>query len=630
MLRWAHTILEVKSVDDDQRIIEGFASTPEPDTIGDIMDPMGAVFSLPLKFLYQHDRERVLGKVLTIKRSKDGLWIKAQIEKDVPAALAYVDQAWEQIKRRMVDGLSIGWRPLAEPKVVGEKALWSKWKLFEVSAVSFPMNETATIALVKSLDASALAALGTRASASRSLPGASGSRITSTHMKNLSDRITALQTERTETHARMTEIMQPVLDDETHELGADESAEYDTLKKSLGSIDERLERLVALQKESPAVLKPVNGETREKAAESRSHDTPRIEMLKKELPKGTAMTRYAMALGMSKGNIMQAVEIAKQWRDSTPEVEFILKTAVAAGTTTDATWAGNLAQYNTMSGEFVELLRPLTLLGRIPGLRVIPPNVSVPAQTAGGTYGWVGQGAPKPVGALATTLIQLRWAKAAGIIVLSEELVRFSNPSAEGIVRNDMLKGMARFLDAQFVTPGISAVANVSPASITNGAPNSAAAGTSFANFIADVKEALTSMESSDISPDGVVILMRSSQAIALSLMRNSLGVFEAPGLSASGGTVLGLPVVASETVPSGVVIYVKPQEIFFTDDGVVTIDVSREASVQMDDAPSEGAQQLVSFWQNNLVGLRAERFINWERRLTNAVYYHTSANYGG
>lgn len=52
-------------------------------------------------------------------------------------------------------------------------------------------------------------------------------------------------------------------------------------------------------------------------------------------------------------------------------------------------------------------------------------------------------------------------------------------------------------------------------------------------------------------------------------------------------------------------------------DDGGVSIDMSMEASVQMNDAPSAGAQSLVSLWQNNLVGIRAEQYINWAARRT-------------
>jgi len=41
-----------------------------------------------------------------------------------------------------------------------------------------------------------------------------------------------------------------------------------------------------------------------------------------------------------------------------------------------------------------------------------------------------------------------------------------------------------------------------------------------------------------------------------------------------------------------------------------------------MNDAPSGGATSLTSLWQNNLIGIRLERVINWQRRRTAAVTY--------
>jgi hypothetical protein len=38
----------------------------------------------------------------------------------------------------------------------------------------------------------------------------------------------------------------------------------------------------------------------------------------------------------------------------------------------------------------------------------------------------------------------------------------------------------------------------------------------------------------------------------------------------------------------------------------------------------------LVSLWQNNLVGLRAERMITWKRARTAAVRYISAAAYVG
>jgi hypothetical protein len=60
-------------------------------------------------------------------------------------------------------------------------------------------------------------------------------------------------------------------------------------------------------------------------------------------------------------------------------------------------------------------------------------------------------------------------------------------------------------------------------------------------------------------------------------------------------------------------------------DEGGLTIDVSREASVQMDSAPTDppvAATVVVSLWQLNLIGIKAERFINWKRARLASVKY--------
>ena len=57
----------------------------------------------------------------------------------------------------------------------------------------------------------------------------------------------------------------------------------------------------------------------------------------------------------------------ERWRDSTPEVALALKAAVAAGKTTDATWAKPLVN-PAITDDFLPLLRAATILGKIAGL----------------------------------------------------------------------------------------------------------------------------------------------------------------------------------------------------------------------------------------------------------------------
>lgn len=50
----AYSVLEIKSVDSEDRLITGMATTPETDRMGDIVDPMGAKFAKSLPLLWQH------------------------------------------------------------------------------------------------------------------------------------------------------------------------------------------------------------------------------------------------------------------------------------------------------------------------------------------------------------------------------------------------------------------------------------------------------------------------------------------------------------------------------------------------------------------------------------------------
>src|SRR5678815_509337 len=142
---------------------------------------------------------------------------------------------------------------------------------------------------------------------------------------------------------------------------------------------------------------------------------------------------------------------------------------------------------------------------QIPGLRQVPFNVSVPSQTTGGTYAWVGQNKPKPVTKADYATISVPFAKAAGIIVLTEELVKMSSPSAEALVREEMIGGMSQFLDTQFTDPAITAVTGVNPAAITVGASTAAASGVTAAAAKADLAASIAVFTAAGIPLSGSV-----------------------------------------------------------------------------------------------------------------------------
>lgn len=651
----AYSVLSVKAVDDEKRVIRGIASTPSPDRMGDVVEPLGAKFKTPMPLLWQHQHDKPVGLVEFAQPNKDGIPFEARLpEITEPGALKdRVDEAWQSVKAGLVAAVSIGFQAIPEQveRLKSGGLRFKQWEWLELSLVTIPANAEATITAIKSIDADLRAASGREQKGVDGLENPAGA--SAKHGKSIatpkpqegrhmqiSEQIKSFEASRAAKAARLEEIMAKAAD-EGRTLDEAESEEYDGLQAEVKSVDGHLVRLRDLEKAQASKAKPVEADkvnSFAKGADFRDNAVIRVE---RNLPKGTAFTRYAIALARSKGNLMQAQEIAKGWEDSTPEVATVLKAAVAAGTTTDPAWAGPLVEYQNMASEFIELLRPQTIIGRIQGLRRVPFNIKMPGQTSGSSVNWVGEGAPKPVSALAFDTTTLRFTKAAGIVVLTDELVRFSNPSAEAIVQGDLIASMTQFLDRDFVDPAKAEVADVSPASITNGVTPIQASGTTADALKADVRALYAAFLAENMTPAGSVWIMTPTMAMTIGMMQNALGQPEFPGIDMNGGTFSGLPVVVSENIPRQAevagppaipagerIILAKASEILLADDGGVTIDVSREASLQMDNAPAAGAQSLVSLWQNNMVALRAERFINWKRRRLQAVGYINSANY--
>jgi HK97 family phage major capsid protein/HK97 family phage prohead protease len=594
----AYALLEIKALDQSSRTFSGIASTPELDRVGDMVDPAGVTFKNPLPLLFHHDPKQPIGRV-TLKTTPQGIVFEATIPHvDDPGPLkARVDEAWQSVKAGIITGVSIGTRILAggiERMTSGARRL-TKTEICEVSLVTIPANANATILTVKSLAAARRVETGMKPTISE-------------HIQNLENKRAALA-------ATMTEIMESAAGD-GKTLEAPQAEEHDGLALQVKSIDADLGRWREHEKLQITAAVPV-------PPAPALRPTYPVISVKANVPLGTAFVRAACAQLVCKGNVRDAAEYAeKRWNDSTPEVALYLKAAVAAGTTTDATWASPLVNQN-VSNEFIELLRPATILGKIPGLRQVPFNTKVPTQTAGGTYGWVGEAKPKPVTKLAFSSTSLGISKAAGIIVLTKELVMLSNPSAEALVRADMIAGIAQFLDSQFIDPAVAAVAGVNPASITNGAPTAAAT----ANPLADIIGLINHFATNNIAVAGVTFIMSAANALSLTFRTNLDGSPEFPGVTINGGNYKGLTFITSQAA-GGNVIALQPSLVLYADDGGVSIDASEQASLQMDSAPASPADATtvyVSLWQTNTIGLRAERFINWAKANANAVKYLTA-----
>jgi len=619
---WA--TLEVKRVDPVERIIEGIASSPEVDRGGDSMDPAGAQFKLPMPFLWKHTEP--IGEVFAADVRPNGIYIKARVSTvsaSAPALLKQrVEEAWHSFTANppLVRGLSIGWSPVESTPIKGTRfTRYLKWIWGETSAVVVPMNAACTITAVKQFDASTPAVSGIgRPSSLPGVPGLSSKAQT----MNVSEQLTGAKTDLQVKNDRLMALMSQ---DETNGgLDGDDVTERDTLMKEVPALTTRVKQLQTVEDAQAIQSRPLMP-----SAARTGTARPVVEVVKRE--KGQIFVRYAMAVAAGRGSLSDTLAYAKRFTD-TPEVAAYAKAMhfkADPGTTEVASpsWGGELVNPNTIETEFVELLRPETIIGKVSGFRPVPFNIPIITQTGGSTFGWVGEAGTKQVSELSFTRDTLGKSKAAGIVVLTEELVRLSRPDAEATVRNDMVEQCARFLDAQFIQVGISAGA-ASPASITNGVSAPNATGADLASFLYDFKTALATLVAADVSLMGLTVVTTPTIALGLSMFTNALG--QQPtgiAMTPTGGTLFGYQVIVSDSVDAGHLVIFKPSEIFLADDGRVTLDASNQATLDMMGG-SPGAPTF-NLWQRNCIGIRAERWIRWQKRRPTVVAVIDTAAYG-
>lgn len=152
----AYSLLEIKSVDDDRRVISGIATTPEPDRVGDVVDPMGAKFATELPLLWQHQHGSPVGIAKFGKPTKSGIPFTAELPKieEAGALKDLVDMAWQSVKAKLVRGVSIGFKALEYNFMDGGGIRFDKTEIYELSLVTIPANASATIQSIKAMDTS--------------------------------------------------------------------------------------------------------------------------------------------------------------------------------------------------------------------------------------------------------------------------------------------------------------------------------------------------------------------------------------------------------------------------------------------------------------------------------------------
>lgn len=647
-MKKAYSTLNIKAVDEDAREITGIASTPGTDRHDDIVAPEGAEFTLPIPLLWQHRHAEPIGQVVKAKITDKGIEVVARIvapTDDMPPQMAArLQEAWVSLKTGLVRGLSIGFNPIEYSFMDNGGINFLKWDWTELSAVTIPANSEATITSVKSFDKKQRAALGKSAVAVvRVKPAGASACVQKNHnqpkpqegimKKTISEQLAGFQAAKEEKAARMMEIMKAA-GEEGVTLDTEQTEEFDNLEAEVEALEKHISRLEKMEKTLIKNAVPVTEDLRMGAGFEQRRAPAVVRSVKNDEP-GVGFARFAMAMYAGKGNVTAAKGFAESVFSDDVRLQSIMKAAVASGTTTSPTWAGNLVDYQSISGEFIDYLRPRTIVGQfgagnIPPLRRVPFNVRIPGKAVAGTAQWVGESYRKPATSSGYETMELGFSKIAGFSVITEELERFADPSIQEMVRNDLAEAVIERADIDFIDPdkAVGTGASQSPASITNGLTPIAATG----DPDADINALWAVADQGNLPAGSAVYITNTATARVLASRKNPLGNKEYPDLGVTGGFIDGVPVIVSNYVPTGVFVLAFASEIYLADDGVVNIDISREATLFLDSEAATKeptAAQLVSMFQTNQLAIRAERYIHWKKRRPQAAAYLAGVDWG-
>ena len=168
-LERAYSVIHVKSQSEDEEYFtfSGVATTPTPDRMNDIVDPLGASFAKTIPLLWQHNSEKPVGHTEFGKPTKAGIPFTARIPiiKEAGALKDRIDEAIQSVKYSLVAAVSIGFKALnnAVERIDNGGLKFLETEIMELSLVTIPANSEAVISAVKSIDQKAMAAISRKA-----------------------------------------------------------------------------------------------------------------------------------------------------------------------------------------------------------------------------------------------------------------------------------------------------------------------------------------------------------------------------------------------------------------------------------------------------------------------------------
>lgn len=247
-----------------------------------------------------------------------------------------------------------------------------------------------------------------------------------------------------------------------------------------------------------------------------------------EVGLGLGQCLRAMAFGKLMGSGMAgSIEYAK--KNAHPDVvrafEQQRDKAMSVG---DAT-AGGFIVPPQYAAEIITLLRPASIVRSL-GPVVLPMptgTVRVSKVTEGTAASYIGENTNAPVTQVKFGQITLTFKKLAALVPISNDLIRYSSPGADGLVRDDLVRALAQRENQAFLRdPGTEFTPRGIRYWVDQGTNVLTSAGTSLANMITDMGAMVLALQNANVPMTRGAWMMSPRNANSLRTIQNANGFF--------------------------------------------------------------------------------------------------------
>lgn len=329
--------------------------------------------------------------------------------------------------------------------------------------------------------------------------------------------------------------------------------------------------------------------------------------------------RLAVTMAASRGDPEAMIRIASQRWTEDSRLQRLVRSGVTPATTGSPPWSGGLIDQQLSTSAWLDSMRSQSAFeAMFASMRPAPMGVHVGAVTSGAYAHLVGEGGVTPVTRASFDVGFLEPQKVTGLLAVTNELARFA--VSETLIDDELRAAVASATDRQVL------------AQLANGVASVASSGDGPGDVLDDLRALLEIV--SPRARSGLFLVCDAPRVWRLATMKDASGRQAFPDVTVQGGQIGGVQVLPSDGIESdssGANCLLVDARAIAADRGTVTLDVSSQALLQMDDAPADpvnAAAVMTSMFQTSKTAVRATRWFGMRLCRASGVAVLTGATW--